>query len=94
MGLLQWHDACNSSNHTTGATGPERSNPMKNRIGPRMQSLVYLVAREPGIVRLKAAKYIGPHGSTRYGYRTIARALSAGIVRLEWEGNRSRLYPV
>lgn len=59
-----------------------------------MQSLVSLVAREPGIVLRQAAKYIGPHGSTQDGYRTITRALSAGIVRIVWEANHSRLYPV
>lgn len=50
------------------------------RIGPRMQELRSLVLSTPGKCMLFYASRIGPHGSRFYGYRTIHRALKAGVI--------------
>lgn len=38
------------------------------------------VRRNPGTAILPVAEYVGPHGSRMYGYRTVHRALSAGLI--------------
>lgn len=51
------------------------------RIGPRMAHVLAYVAANPGLPMLRAARRVGPHGSTRYGYRAVHRAIAAGLVR-------------
>jgi len=51
------------------------------RIGPRMRDVVWLVGNNPGLSMLRAAEYVGPHGSRKFGYRTVHRAIQAGLVR-------------
>ena len=45
-----------------------------------MARAVAYVAKHPGCRAHRCAKAIGPHGSTRYGYRAIYRAISAGLI--------------
>lgn len=51
-----------------------------SRVGPRMWDVVAYVARNPGTAILPVAREVGPHGSTRYGYATVHRAIDAGLV--------------
>ena len=53
---------------------------MSKRIGPMMQSAVNYVARNPGCAKLPVAEYVGPHGSRQFGYRTVDRAIKAGLI--------------
>ena len=53
------------------------------RIGPRMDHVHTVVTGQPGIVQHELTRLVGPNGSTGYGYRTVMRALSAGLVRRE-----------
>lgn len=68
------------------------------RIGPRMQQVETYVAMYPAEYAVNAARYAGPHGSVQYGYRSVWRAVKAGLVRAEVEmrgtQRRYRLYPV
>lgn len=65
------------------------------RIGPAMLAVVEFVARNPGLPMAACAAYVGPHGSLRHGYRTVHRAIRAGLVRaVRTVGNRADLYPV
>jgi len=49
--------------------------------GPRMQLVADYVSRHPGCAKLPAARYVGPHGSVQYGYRTVDRAIASGLIR-------------
>lgn len=66
---------------------------MTKRIGPRMADVVSYVETHPGCSALAAAEYVGPNRSRRYGYRTVHRAMSAGIVDYERKSGRIYLYP-
>ncbi len=46
-----------------------------------MQSVVYYVSCNPGLAMMHSARYVGPHGSLSYGYRSVHRAIKAGLVR-------------
>lgn len=57
------------------------------RHGPRMLEAAAYVARHPGCAILPVARYVaprGPHGAGRpgicYGYRTVHRAIRAGLI--------------
>jgi len=51
------------------------------RIGPCMEHVRRLAGLSPeGISRAEAARIVGPHGSTCYGYASVNRAIEAGIV--------------
>lgn len=68
---------------------------MTARVGPRMRDVVAYVTTHPGCYPADAAREVGPHGSTCYGYRTVKRAVSAGLVVQRPDPNhrgRSRLY--
>jgi hypothetical protein len=39
------------------------------------------VAAHPGCAILPVAEYVGPHGSRKYGYATVHRAIKAGLIR-------------
>lgn len=50
------------------------------RIGRRMSDVVAFVSANPGCSMLAAAEAVGPHGSRRYGYASVHRAIDAGLV--------------
>ena len=50
------------------------------RIGKRMSEVRFFVKNNPGLAMIHAARYVGPNGSLNYGYRTVHRAIDAGIV--------------
>jgi len=50
------------------------------RIGPRMIDAVSFVADKPGCPILPVAEHVGPNGSRQYGYRTVHRAIEAGLL--------------
>ena len=54
-------------------------NPTK-RIGPKMLEVQAYVAAHPGCCKLPAAKAVGPKGSLQFGYRTVNRAIKAGLI--------------
>lgn len=51
-----------------------------NRHGKRMHQLYEYVHTNPGCTMMQAAGAVGPNGSLRYGYKTVGRALAAGVV--------------
>ena len=51
-----------------------------NRIGPRMMDVLEVVARHPGCPKIVPARLAGPNGSLNFGYRTVDRCISAGLV--------------
>ena len=58
------------------------------RIGPKMHDVVSYVRANPGRAMYHAAAHVAPCGRPggrpgicKYGYRTVHRALAAGIVR-------------
>jgi len=53
---------------------------MATRIGPRMNEVLEHVKANPGCTKLSAALAVAPHGSTMYGYRTVDRAIRAGLI--------------
>lgn len=55
---------------------------IRPRSTPAQDSLVSLLLINGPTSRYEAATEIGPNHSTRYGYRTIERAVAAGRVRL------------
>lgn len=67
-----------------------------SRMGPRMRDVVWWVSRMPGCYMVVVASKVGPNGSLKYGYRTVHRAIRAGLVR-KVPGKRDgtwALYPV
>ena len=50
------------------------------RIGPRMMEAVAFVAHHEGCPILPVAEAVGPNGSRNYGYRTVHRAINAGLL--------------
>lgn len=64
------------------------------RIGPRMALIRDFVARNPGRFMHSAAKRVGPHGSTHFGYAAVHRAIAAGLVYSITGAGRTKLYPV
>lgn len=64
---------------------------------PKQDALVAFVTLHPGCTMLTAAEQVGPHGSRRYGYRIIHRALKANLVSKQERDDHPgwyRLYPV
>lgn len=65
------------------------------RVGPRMEQAAAYVRMYPGCPMLHAARYCAPHrAALSYGYRTVHRAVHAGMIRAERVGNRYWLWPV
>lgn len=56
-----------------------------------MALAVAYVAKHPGCSAFACAKAIGPNGSAQYGYRTVHRALRAGLIKSEGNGARYAL---
>ena len=59
-----------------------------NRPAPRtrMIAAAAFVRANPGCAILPVAEAIGPHGSRQYGYRTVHRAIRAGMIRATIKG--------
>jgi hypothetical protein len=53
---------------------------MTRRTGPGMLAAAAYVASSPGCPKLPVAKTVGPHGSTRFGYAIVDRAIRAGLI--------------
>jgi hypothetical protein len=53
---------------------------MTRRTGPGMLAATAYVASSPGCPKLPVAKAVGPHGSTRFGYAIVNRAMRAGLI--------------
>lgn len=47
----------------------------------RMRQAAAYVRANPGCAILPVAEWVGPHGSRQYGYRTVHRAIKAGLIR-------------
>lgn len=54
----------------------------KKRIGPRMAEALEVATDHPGITMQDLAEAVGPHGSRRYGYRIVHRAIAAGLLQI------------
>lgn len=67
---------------------------IRKRVGPRMKDVVSFVEANPGCVAMRVAQAVGPHGSLKYGYATVHRAIRAGVVNRVRDSNRMYLYPV
>lgn len=61
------------------------------RIGPKMILVRDYVAKNPGCTKHEVSLWVGPNGSNNYGWRTVQRALGAGLIRFE-PGPDSRRY--
>jgi hypothetical protein len=64
---------------------------MTTRIGPRMQQAVDYVRLHQGCPILPVARHVGPHGSLKIGYRTVHRAIRAGLIKASRVGARYSL---
>lgn len=63
------------------------------RIGPKMQMVADYVANNPGCTKQAAGIHVGPHGSNRYGWLAVQRAIHAGLVyAIPRRGGGYRLY--
>lgn len=69
---------------------------MSNRIGPKMAMAARYVAINPGCSKYEVARYVGPHGSNRFGDAIVLRAIAAGLIedRSVTGEYRYRLYAV
>lgn len=47
----------------------------------KMRLAVDYVRQHPGCAILPVAKAVGPHGSLKYGYRIVHRAIKAGLIK-------------
>jgi hypothetical protein len=63
-----------------------------NRIGPRMMDVLDIVARYPGCPKIVPARAVGPNGSLNFGYRTVDRVISAGLVKATAIGRGYQLH--
>jgi hypothetical protein len=62
--------------------------------GPAMLSAARYVEHHPGVTILPVADAIGPHGSTKYGYAAVHRAIKAGLIlAARMSDGTYRLYP-
>jgi len=64
----------------------------KPRIGEKMKEVVAFVRQNPGCAKLPAAEHVGPHGSRRYGYEIVDRAIRAQLICAERNDCRYSLY--
>lgn len=60
--------------------GSIHSSAAPRRIGPRMARVAVLADRPGGVARIDAAGEVGPHGSLKYGWQSVDRAIQAGLV--------------
>ena len=50
------------------------------RVGPMMTLAQEYVRENPGCCIPPVAEAVGPNGSRQYGYRTVHRAIDAGLI--------------
>jgi len=50
------------------------------RIGPCMEAVAAYVRENPGCPKIGPARHVAPKGSLMYGYRSVDRAIRAGLV--------------
>lgn len=62
---------------------------MAKRVGFRMRQAVEYVRSNPGCAIYPVARWVGPHGSTRYGYQIVHRAIKAGLLTATRKGDGS-----
>ena len=62
------------------------------KVGPRMETIISYVARNPGLSKAVVARACGPKGSRRYGYQAIERCLNAGLLEERPDGRFCRLF--
>ena len=57
------------------------------RIGHKMQQVAEFVKANEGCLMIEAAREVGPHGSLRYGYAAIHRAIAGWLLgEMELQG--------
>jgi hypothetical protein len=62
--------------------------------GPSMLRAASYVAHHPGVAILPVAEHVGPHGSRKFGYNAVHRAIKAGLILAAKMPNGTyRLYP-
>lgn len=59
----------------------------KVRIGYKMEMAEEYVRDNPGCCILPVAEYVGPHGSRKYGYDIVHRAIKAGLIKAHVKPN-------
>ncbi len=59
---------------------------------PNIAAAVGYVAEHPGCAILPVAEWVGPHGSRRYGYATVHRAIAHGMLENRSDGYRYDLH--
>jgi hypothetical protein len=61
------------------------NNSQSRRIGPRMAAARQIVQWRGGAMpsMLALAESVGPHGSIRYGYAIVHRAIRAGLLAID-----------
>jgi hypothetical protein len=64
------------------------------RIGHKMRAALNYIAEHPGCTKLAAALAVGPNGSTKFGYATVDRCITAGLVRADGDGRKYALYVI
>lgn len=53
---------------------------MRKIIGPKMRRVAFLCEQPRAIIDV--AELVGPHGSLKFGYEIVERAVRAGIVKV------------
>ena len=66
----------------------------EQRIGHRMQEVLYWVAKHPGETQNVIAGLAGPNGSHRFGTQAVKRCLRAGLIENRSTNGWSKLYIV
>jgi len=61
---------------------------------PRMRQAYEYVQRNPGCTKYEVQRAVGPHGSLFYGWRTLNRAIAAGLILAVPHGTRFMLRAV
>ena len=72
---------------------PKRKEIEMTRTAPRTRMIqaAAFVRANPGCAILPVAEAVGPHGSRNYGYRTVHRAIRAGMIRATVSNGRYSL---
>jgi len=72
---------------------PQRKEIDMTRTTPRTRMIqaAAFVRANPGCAILPVAEAVGPHGSRNYGYRTVHRAIKAGLIRATVKAGRYSL---
>jgi len=64
-----------------GHSNPEvRTTEDGEQVGPKMHSAVVNAARRAWQSKKELAEFVGPNGSTDYGYRIVDRCIRKGLI--------------